>query len=135
MLQKLLETVHWLNAEPGRKRGVTLALVALGQLLRQVGRFHGVDVGGQGYVLVLWVIDFVQTDMVPLVDLLTVGLGAVSLWHPVSKVAANAVGVPPPTEVPVVKVPESFQTAAHAPTTPQAPAPRPPTITHLGGKG
>jgi hypothetical protein len=111
MLQKLLELIAWLNASPGRKRALTLGLVGLGQLLRRVGPIQGVPVGDLGDQVLSTLIVFIQTDMVPLVDILTLLMGGIALWHPASRAAAKAVGVPPPTEAPVIAVPESFEVA------------------------
>jgi hypothetical protein len=125
ILNRLLATIYWLNAVPGRKRGLTLVLAAFGQLLRQSSRLSGAAPWVDQVVL------FIQGDMVPAVDALTWVMGAVALWHPASKAAAKAAGIPPPTETPVVAVPESFQVAQPA----QPAKPRPHITQGPGFKG
>lgn len=89
----LLGLIAWLNAEPKRKRYATLLLAAFGRFLRDAGKIHGVDLGAATPALD-WLTLTINSDMVPVVDILTEAMGFIALWHPASVAAARATGIP-----------------------------------------
>lgn len=89
IIDSVLAAVHWLNAEPGRKRGLTIILGFVGQALRKSSNLQGVAPWLDQLVA------FINTDMVPLVDLLTEATAVIALWHPLAKKAAERSAQPP----------------------------------------
>ena len=83
MLAKLASVITWLNAVPGRKRGVAAALLGLAAALRALGHEHW---AGAAETANLWV----QTYLVPGADLAGGLMAIVGFLHAAVRRAAAA---------------------------------------------